>query len=129
VYWVHWVAGKPVRVTNQTRGCCLITGGRLAHSFWGRLRGLMGQSRLLAGDGLVLVGDKSIHTFFMRFPIDAVYVDRAWRVVRLEPDMPAWRFGPVVRRAAYVVELPAGVIRNSATAVGDQLTYTTASTA
>jgi len=98
-----------------------MTRGRLADGFWGRLRGLMGQPGLPAGGGLVLVGDNSIHTFFMKFPIDVVYVDRAWRVVQLEPGMPAWRFGPVVRQAACIVELPAGVIRDSATGVGDQL--------
>jgi uncharacterized membrane protein (UPF0127 family) len=62
----------------------------------------------------------------MKFPIDVVYVDRAWRVVRLEPGMPAWRLGPVVQQATCIVELPAGVIRDSATAVGDQLTYAVA---
>lgn len=95
--------------------------GRWASGFWDRLRGLMGQPQLLAGDGLILVGDRSIHSFFMRFPIDVVYANRGWQVVHLDLAMGPNRIGPFVRPAAYVLELPAGVIHNTGTAVGDQL--------
>jgi hypothetical protein len=81
----------------------------------------MGRSALQAGEGLVLSGDKSIHSFFMRFPIDVVYADRAGRVVRLDPAMLPNRIGPIVPQAAYILELPAGVIQATGTSVGDQL--------
>jgi len=114
-----------MQVQNQTRGQPLITRGELAQSFWARLRGLMGRRALGEGEGLILVGEKSIHTFFMRFPIDVVYADRAWRVVRLDPAMPPNRVGPIVLQAAYILELPVGVIQATGTAVGDQLSLHT----
>jgi uncharacterized membrane protein (UPF0127 family) len=81
----------------------------------------MGRSSLRDGEGLVLKGDKGIHSFFMRFPIDVVYADREARVVRLDPGMPPNRVGPIVPRAAYILELPDGVIQATQTSVGDQL--------
>jgi uncharacterized membrane protein (UPF0127 family) len=111
-----------MRVENQTRGHSLITHGELAKTFWARFRGLMWRASLGKGQGLVLKGDKSIHTFFMRFPIDVVYVDRAQRVVRVDPAMSPNRIGPIVFEAAYILELPAGTIQASGTSVGDQLT-------
>jgi uncharacterized membrane protein (UPF0127 family) len=110
-----------MQVQNQTRGQLLITHGELAETFWARLRGLMGRSSLRDGEGLILKGDKSIHTFFMKFPIDVIYADRTWRVVRLGPAMLSNRIGPIVPRAAYILELPVGVIQATGTAVGDQL--------
>ena len=76
---------------------------------------------LTEGEGLILKGEKSIHTFFMRFPIDVVYADRAWQVVYLDPAMMPNRIGPLVLRAAYVLEMPVGVIQTTGTAIGDQL--------
>jgi uncharacterized membrane protein (UPF0127 family) len=110
-----------MQVRNQTRGRLLITDGELAKTFWKRFRGLMGRSSLRAGEGLVLKGDKSIHSFFMKFPIDVVYVDREGRVVCLDPGMAPNRIGPIVFRAAYILELPVGVIQTTGTCVGDQL--------
>ncbi len=114
-----------MRIQNQTRGHFLITRGELAQTFWARFRGLMGRRSLEEGEGLVLVGEKSIHTFFMKFPIDVVYADRTWRVVRLDPAMPPNRVGPIVFQAAYVLELPVGVIQATGTTVGDQLSVHT----
>jgi uncharacterized membrane protein (UPF0127 family) len=108
-------------VKNETRGQVLMTRGELASTFWARLCGLMGRSALESETGLILKGDKSIHTFFMRFPIDVIYADQDWRVVRVDPTMPPNRIGPFVLRSTYVVELPAGVIQATGTAVGDQL--------
>ena len=108
-------------VQNQSRGQFLITRGELAHTFWMRFRGLMGRPALEEGEGLILKGEKCIHTFFMRFPIDVVYADQTWRVVYLDPAMPPNRVGPIVSRAAYVLEMPVGVIQTTGTAIGDQL--------
>ena len=111
----------PLRVLNQNRQQLLMTRGQWAASFWARLRGLTGRPPLREGEGLILVGDRSIHSFFMRFPIDVVYADRDWRVVRLDAAMAPNRIGPYVGRAAYVPELPVGVIHHTGTTIGDQL--------
>lgn len=110
-----------MQVHNQTRGQPLITHGELADTFWTRLCGLMGRSTLRDGEGLVLKGDKSIHSFFMRFAIDVVYADCETRVVRLDPAMRPNRIGPIVAQAVYILELPVGVIQATGTRVGDQL--------
>ena len=114
-----------MQVHNQTRGLPLITQGELADTFWTRFLGLMGRTALRAGEGLVLKGDKSIHSFFMRFPIDVVYADREGRVVRLDTAMAPNRIGPIVPQTAFILELPVGVIQATGTRVGDQLSIQT----
>jgi uncharacterized membrane protein (UPF0127 family) len=110
-----------MQIDNGTRGQSLVSRAELADTFWSRLRGLLGRSSLEAGEGLVLKGEKSIHTFFMKFSIDVIYVDQGWRVLRLDTAMPPYRIGPLVPQSAYVVELPVGVIKSTKTRVGDQL--------
>lgn len=112
-------------VHNHTRSQPLVSRAELADTFWARLRGLMGRPSLAAGEGLILKGEKNIHTFFMKFPIDVLYIDRGWRVVRLDKAMPPNRIGPFVPRSFYVVELPEGVIEKTGTNVGDQLALQT----
>ena len=63
-----------------------------------------------------------IHTFFMRFPIDAVFLDRRQRVVRAYSSLGRWRVVPLVFGARSVVELPAGTVAPLALSRGDQLT-------
>jgi uncharacterized membrane protein (UPF0127 family) len=112
-----------MRVFNQTRNQVLVNRGRLANTFWLRLRGLLGAASLESGEGLILVGEKSIHTLFMKFPIDVVYVDRAYKVIRIDDNMTPYRLGPLIFQSAYVVEMPVGTIVNTATEVGDQLRF------
>ena len=61
--------------------------------------------------------------FFMRFAIDAVFLDRDGRVVRVAPDLPPWRFAVVARGARDVIELPAGAAARAGTQVGDELVF------
>jgi len=83
----------------------------------------MGAPPLQEGEGLVLVGEKSIHTFFMGFPIDVLYVDKAGKVIRADAHVVPYRIGPFVIRSAYVLELPSGAITSTGTRVGDQLKF------
>lgn len=87
-----------------------IARARMAHSFRARWIGLIGQSTLGAREGLLLVPGGSIHTFGMRFAIDAVFLDRQLRVIGLREDIPSWRvvFAPTGTRL--VLELRAGRI-------------------
>jgi uncharacterized protein len=73
------------------------------------------------GEGLVIDPCSSIHTFFMRIPIDVVYVNRDGVVVRADAEMPPWRIGPVFTGSKWVVELPGGAIARSRTTVGDRI--------
>ncbi|HWQ15917.1 MAG TPA: DUF192 domain-containing protein [Roseiflexaceae bacterium] len=115
-----------VRILNTTRGTVLAERAEVARSFLARGRGLMGRATLPAGSALVIYPEWSIHMFFMRFPIDALFVDAKHRVVGLREHLPPWHPGAGVApwRGRYVVELPAGVIRASGTALGDRLDIT-----
>jgi uncharacterized membrane protein (UPF0127 family) len=112
-----------MRVINLTRGVPLITQGRLADTFWRRLRGLLGTTSLKREEGLILVGEKSIHTFFMAFSIDVVYVDKNYQVIRTDVNMVPFRIGPFVARSAYVLEMPVGTIAATTTQIGDELRF------
>jgi len=112
---------------NETRGTVLAERLALASSLWGRFRGLMGRSALPPGDGLFLTGTNGIHMFFMRFPIDAVFVakpgpDGARRVLSVHRRVRPWvGLVPLVRGADGVLELPVGAIDASSTVPGDSV--------
>jgi uncharacterized membrane protein (UPF0127 family) len=112
-----------MHIINQNRGKSLATNGHLANTFWLRLRGLLGKKSLQEGEGLVLVGEKSIHTLFMQFPIDIVYIDKTYQVIRVDENMVPYRLGPFVTQSAYVLEVPVGTIAATGTRVGDQLKF------
>jgi uncharacterized protein len=79
----------------------------LAETPLARLRGLLGRSDLPAGEGLLLRPAGSIHTAFMRFPIDAVFLDRSDRVLKVAHELAPWRMAGC-RGARAVLELAAG---------------------
>ncbi len=112
---------QTVRVINTTRAAVLAERAGLADSLVTRTVGLMGQATLPAGAGLVLDPCTSIHMFFMRFAIDALYVAQDGAVLRVVPHLRPWRLGPIVLRARYVVELPAGTAARTVTQAGDRL--------
>lgn len=95
----------------------------LAGTFVARLRGLLGRPALRPGQGLLLHPCNAVHTFGMRYPIDCVYLSAAWRVLAVADNLPPNRFGPVVRAAAMVLELPAGTARRTDTREGDLLRW------
>lgn len=95
----------------------------MADSFLSRGLGLLPRSSLSAGEGLRITKTSSITMLFMRFAIDAVFVDRAGRVVRVAARLPPWRPAVVARGAAEVIELPAGTASETRTQVGDELVF------
>jgi uncharacterized protein len=120
------VQQQTIRIFNQTRDQLLAEHGELARSFMARGRGLMGRVALPDSYALIIYPEWSIHTFFMRVPIDVLFVDRADRVVGLREAMPPSRpfAGVSPLRGRYVIEMPAGVIANTGTVIGDQLVLT-----
>ena len=113
-----------VVVRNRTRGTVVADKAELANGWFTRLRGLIGRRALGSGEGMVIEPCSSIHTFFMAFPIDVLFVDKDQRVIKAAPAVPAWRVGPIAAGARYVVEVPAGTLAASGTAVGDELEWT-----
>lgn len=94
----------------------------LASTPLARTRGLLGRSELPPGEGILLRPAGSIHTAFMRFAIDAVFLDRELRVVRIARNLSPWRLA-VARGARAVLELPAGESERRQIEVGDCLEF------
>jgi len=113
----------PLRVTNVTRDRILADRAREATGFRDRLVGLLGRRELPIGEGLHLLPCNSIHMFFMRFPIDAIFLDAGGTVVKVFHALAPWRATSVYRKARSVLELPAGVAKESGTQVGDCLAF------
>jgi uncharacterized membrane protein (UPF0127 family) len=112
---------KLLRIDNLSKHTVLAERGELANTPWRRMKGLLGRDGLAAGEGLVLQPCQSVHTWFMRFPIDVLHVDRQGIVRRIVHGLPPNRLGPIVWRGRLVIELPAGVAARTSTEVGDQL--------
>jgi uncharacterized membrane protein (UPF0127 family) len=77
----------------------------VADSFFTRLRGLMGRKSLADGQGLLIAPCSSIHMCFMRFAIDAVYIDREYRVLKVVKGLQPWIGLSMCRNAWAVIEL------------------------
>ena len=86
-----------------------------------RLKGLLGRRGLEQGEGLLLRPAASIHTFFTRFPIDAVWVDRDLNVLKVSHDVAPWRTA-ACKGAKGVVEMAAGEAKRLGVSAGDKLT-------
>jgi uncharacterized membrane protein (UPF0127 family) len=108
---------------NRTRTTYLATELMIARTHWTRFRGLMATdaSRFRRGQGLWISPSHGVHTFAMRFPIDVVYLDREHIVVHVEEELKPWRLAAVRIQTTSVLELPMGMIRESKTALGDQV--------
>ena len=113
--------GRYVRVDNLSRGTSVAARCRVAASLRERTVGLLGTPGLAAGEGLLIERTQSIHMFFMRFPIDVVFVDREGRVTRTVPGLRPWGVVWWARGARDCLELPVGALAASGTAPGDQL--------
>jgi uncharacterized protein len=112
-------------IRNRTRSTELADQAELAHSGAKRSKGLLGRTGLGHGEGLWIVPCESVHTFFMQFPIDLVYLDRKLRIKKVRNGVVPWRISACLS-AHSVIELPAGTIRNSRTECGDILEITKA---
>lgn len=114
------------QIFNTTRDRRLADRAELARSFMARGRGLMGRAALPEGFALIIYPEWSIHTFFMRLPIDVLFVGHDSQIVGLREAMPPGRpfAGVAPWRGHYVIELPAGVIAATGSAVGDRVQVT-----
>lgn len=94
----------------------------VAESLAARMCGLLGRPSLPTGQGLLIRPCKGIHTFFMRFPIDAVFLDRDNRIVAFYRSLQPNRMTSVYRKAQSVLELPGGTLDSSLT-VGQAIAF------
>ena len=107
-------------VRNQTRNTVLADAAEVADTSEKRRTGLLKHDRLDPGQGLWIVPCESVHSFFMKFAIDLVYLDRNKKVRKVRHRMVPWRMSACLT-AHSILELPAGVVAASGTEAGDQL--------
>jgi uncharacterized protein len=107
-------------VRNRTRNSVLADAAEVADTSEKRRTGLLKHERLEAGQGLWIVPCESVHSFFMKFAIDLVYLDRDKKVRKVRHRMVPWRVSACLS-AHSILELPAGAVAASGTVVGDQL--------
>jgi len=115
-------------VVNGTRNTTLGTQIMRAHSSQERRSGLLKQDSLAEGCGLWITPCEGVHTFFMRFAIDVIFLDRQNRVRKIRAELRPWRLSACLTAHA-VLELPAGAAARTLTAVGDQLQFESGSLA
>lgn len=114
-----------LQATNLTRNTVLATSLEVANTNSTRRKGLLGRDGLSSGGGLWICPCEAVHTFWMRFPIDLVYLDRKNRIRKVANSVPPWRLSACLR-AHSIIELPAGTIRATQTQHGDILEFSAA---
>lgn len=114
-------ASPEVAVWNRARDQVLARRVAVATGFWPRFRGLLGRARLRRHEGLLLDPCRAVHMLGMRYPIDVAFLDPHRRVVATYDSLAPGRLTAFHREARSALELPAGVLAATATAVGDLL--------
>jgi len=109
-----------IHVHNVTRNVVLADAAQVADTSAMRRTGLLKHTSLAPGDGLWIVPCESVHSFFMKFTIDVLYLDKEYKVKKVRPEMAPWRVSACLT-AHSVLELPAGTITRTGTKPGDQL--------
>lgn len=111
---------KRICLINSSKETVLGEMIELAQTSGERNKGLLGRRGLDPGCGLWIVPTEAIHTFFMKFAIDLVFLDRKRRVTKVVPSLKPFRLA-MSWRAYSVVELPSGVAELTGTEPGDQI--------
>ncbi|HET7656783.1 MAG TPA: DUF192 domain-containing protein [Bacillales bacterium] len=112
-----------MKLLNVNNGQLLAENVRLARRFKDRLLGLMFTKCLPPGQALLLQPCRSIHTFFMNYSIDVLYLDSANRVAAVNENLRPGKLGKGLKNALAVVELPSGTISATKTEVGQTVRF------
>jgi uncharacterized protein len=117
-----------LRVINVTRSTELASKAEVAKSGGKRSKGLLGRKGLMPGEGMWILPCEAIHTFFMQFAIDLVYLDRRNHIKKVVSNVSPWRLSACLS-AHSVLELPSGTVHNSQSRAGDVVEFTQTSEA
>ena len=112
-----------MRLINQTRGTILAEEVIFANTSVKRLKGLLGNKSFLDGQALIIKPCNCVHTLFMRFAIDVLFVDKNNKVISSLNKLEPFRFSRIYWKSQVVVELPQGKLNSSLTQNGDSLQF------
>ena len=110
-----------MKIINKTKKSIIAEHTEMADTAVSRMVGLLGRTSLPDGNALIITQCRSIHMLFMKFPIDAVFVDKHNRVAGLVKNIKPFFMSPYFIKAKYVIELPAGVIDKTHTEKKDEI--------
>jgi hypothetical protein len=111
--------GKIINIrTNET----ILDDLQTADTFLTRFRGLMGAKSLAKNSGLRIAPCNSVHCFFMRFPIDVIFLDKENQVIHIQKNMKPGSISPIIRKAKSVIEANASTLSNLLE-LGDKLAF------
>ncbi|MFH0867967.1 MAG: DUF192 domain-containing protein [Candidatus Woesearchaeota archaeon] len=113
-----------VKIVNKTKNTILAEKAEIANTPLKRMKGLLDKVALEHGEGLIIKPCSSIHTFFMRFCIDVIFLDRNNRVVALTESLSPWRLFGSALKGRMVIELPSGTIAKAKTSINDTIEIT-----
>jgi uncharacterized membrane protein (UPF0127 family) len=108
-----------MRIINTSKETLLADKARIADTFWGRVIGLLNRRSLERGEALILKPSCSIHTLFMRFTIDVIFLDKTGKAIGLLPSFKPFRISPLFFRASCAIELPENTLQLTHTQAGD----------
>lgn len=110
-----------MEIFNLTKKTFLAKKAFLAGSFLSKFLGLIPRAQFNPEEALIISGCQAIHMCFMKFAIDAVFVDKKGHVTGKVKSLKPFCFSPFFLKASYVIELPTGAIEKSKTEMGDQI--------
>jgi len=110
-----------VKLVVELTGATVAERVEPARTFWTRLVGLLGRANLAPDEGLLIDPCNSVHTLFMRFPIDVAFLDADGRVVRAIANLQPWRATRIHSNARATLELAAGTLARIGIQEGDLL--------
>ncbi|RJO65048.1 MAG: DUF192 domain-containing protein [Candidatus Omnitrophota bacterium] len=110
-------------LVNSSRNTVLAENVIIADSLFSRMKGLLGREKLGPNEALMLKPCNAIHTFFMRFSIDCLFMDENNRIVKSIADFAPWHISRPYFKSRFVIELPAGTIAATNTREGDLISF------
>jgi uncharacterized membrane protein (UPF0127 family) len=112
-----------MKIINKNKNNILAEEVIVADTPFKRSKGLLGRKLFKPGEALVIVPCNSIHTLFMRFSIDALFVNKEHRVIKAIWNLKPFRITKIYFNSSFVVELPVGTICATATEEGDIISF------
>lgn len=112
-----------MRLINQTKNTVLAEDVFIANTLFKRIKGLLGKKIFLPNQAIILDPCNSVHTFFMRFPIDVLFVDKNYKVIKIISQLNPNKVSPIYWHVSKVIELPSGMLNLTNTQLQDQLQF------
>lgn len=112
-----------MKAINISQNIVVVENLEVADTSWLRMKGLLGREGLSVGSGLLITKCNSIHMFFMKFPLDVIFLDDVNKVVGLVKNIPPFALSPIFWKAKKAIELTAGTIDRTNIKVGDGFSF------